>query len=92
MYFVISLLFSLAGLVRTEYESKTVKDMATRTSMLFQMSAQLKWLADTFKLFIVVVNQVLLRKMLILHAFFSVCFLSVLCLLLWNVDVSALCR
>lgn len=49
---------SLAGIVRTDYDTRTSQDMLKRTAMLFRFSAKLKWLADTYRLAIVVVNQV----------------------------------
>ena len=49
---------SLAGIVRTDYDTRTTQDMLKRTAMLFRFSAKLKWLADTYRLAVVVVNQV----------------------------------
>lgn len=52
---------SLAGLVRTEYEvggNKSTREIVDRTEYLFRFAQSLKWLADTFQLCIVVVNQV----------------------------------
>ena len=48
---------SLAGLVRNEYERDT-NDMIVRTTFLFRFASALKWLADTHKVCILVVNQV----------------------------------
>jgi len=49
---------SMAGLVRTEFDSSSCEEMKLRTAALFKLSRQLKWLADTYRLCIVVVNQV----------------------------------
>lgn len=49
---------SIAGLVRTEFDTRTAKEMAARTNMLFKFSSKLKWLSDTYKLGIIAVNQV----------------------------------
>lgn len=54
----ITFINSLAGLVRFEYDSKSVKAMQQRTSLLFKLATRLKWLADIHRLCIVVVNQV----------------------------------
>ena len=48
---------SLAGLVRTEYDTKNKNEMFERTSFLFKLAQSLKWLASAFGLCIVVVNQ-----------------------------------
>ena len=50
--------FSIAGMVRTEYDTSSSKDMALRTSLLFRLAKQLKWLSDTFHICVVVINQV----------------------------------
>ena len=52
------ILDSLAGLARTEFDSSTREDMKARTTVLFNIATKLKWLADTFGLVVVVVNQV----------------------------------
>ena len=44
--------------MRTDYDTKTVQDMVKRTAMLFRFAAKLKWLSDTYKVAVVVVNQV----------------------------------
>ena len=49
---------SIAGMVRTEYDTSSSKDMSLRTSLLFRLAKQLKWLSDTFHICVVVVNQV----------------------------------
>jgi len=49
---------SLAGMARTEFDSSQREDMKRRTTALFHLAAKLKWLADTFSLCVVVVNQV----------------------------------
>ena len=49
---------SIAGLVRTEFDTRDIKDILERTRILFTISTALKWLSDTFKISIVVVNQV----------------------------------
>lgn len=50
--------YSLAGLVRFEFDSSSTSDMRVRTVLLFQLAKELKLLSDIFKLSIVVVNQV----------------------------------
>ena len=50
--------YSLAGLIRLEFDGSNKKDMAIRTALLFRLSAKMKWLADTYKIAIVVINQV----------------------------------
>ena len=45
-------------MVRTEYDTSSTKEMALRTSLLFKIAKELKWLSDTFNLCIVVINQV----------------------------------
>lgn len=52
------ILDSMAGMARTEFDSSQRDDMKKRTTALFSLAAKLKWLADTFNLCIVVVNQV----------------------------------
>ena len=49
---------SIAGMVRTEYDSSSSKDMTLRTALLFRVAKELKWLSDIHKLCIVVINQV----------------------------------
>ena len=49
---------SVAGLVRSEFDTTTVGHMLARTNALFTIAAQLKRLCDAYKLCIVVVNQV----------------------------------
>ena len=49
---------SLAGLTRTEFDTTLKKEMSERTLLLFKLARQLKWLADTHDLRVVVVNQV----------------------------------
>jgi DNA-repair protein XRCC3 len=49
---------SLAGMARTEFDSSQRDDMKMRTAVLFSLAGKLKWLADTFGLAVVVVNQV----------------------------------
>eukprot|EP01035_Chromulina_nebulosa_P017137 gene17137-22651_t len=49
---------SIAGIVRSEYDTSNKENMIHRSNILFRISKQLKWLADTFNLAIVVVNQV----------------------------------
>jgi DNA-repair protein XRCC3 len=49
---------SLAGLIRTEFDSSNSNDMKSRTMVLFSLATKLKWLADTYNLCVVVVNQV----------------------------------
>ena len=52
---------SLAGLLRYEYDlmGKRSHEMFERTQYLFRFATILKWLADTFKICIIVVNQVI---------------------------------
>jgi len=52
------LYYSLAGLVRFEFDSSSTSDMRVRTVLLFQLAKELKLLSDIFKLSILVVNQV----------------------------------
>ena len=54
----ISRRLSLAGLIRFEYDTTSAADMKQRTIVLFQLAKRLKWIADTFKVAVVVVNQV----------------------------------
>ena len=49
---------SLAGAIRNEYDVKSSKEMKERTSKLFDFSSRLKRLADSYRIAIVVVNQV----------------------------------
>lgn len=49
---------SLAGVVRTEFDHTKFQDIMQRTEILFKIATQLKWLADTYKIAIIVVNQV----------------------------------
>jgi Rad51 len=49
---------SIAGMVRTEYDSSSSQDMALRTSLLFRVAKELKWLSDVHKICVVVINQV----------------------------------
>lgn len=48
---------SLAGLIRFEYDPRSVSEMKERTVFLFRFAKKLKWLSDTFKICVVVVNQ-----------------------------------
>ena len=50
--------FILAGVMSTEFNALKHNDMLLRTALLFKFATQLKWLSDTFKLAVVVVNQV----------------------------------
>jgi RecA/RadA recombinase len=49
---------SLAGLLRFDYDTTSSEDMKQRTMMMFHISRKLKWIADTFQIAVVVVNQV----------------------------------
>jgi RecA/RadA recombinase len=55
---LLPILFSIAGMVRTEYDSSSSADMALRTALLFRVAKELKWISDIFKVCIVVINQV----------------------------------
>jgi RecA/RadA recombinase len=46
------------GLVRTEFDVKDKNEIIDRTKFLFRLAQSLKWLADTFKICIIVLNQV----------------------------------
>ena len=52
------ILDSIGGLVRTEFDMEDKEDTIARTDILFRISRALKWLAGTFGLAVVVVNQV----------------------------------
>lgn len=49
---------SIAGMVRNDYATKSVSDMAQRTVLLFKIAKELKWLADIYNVCVVVINQV----------------------------------
>lgn len=49
---------SIAGLVRTEFDTRDIHEIKERTKILFSISSTLKWLSDTFSICTVVVNQV----------------------------------
>ena len=49
---------SIAGVARTEFNHNAIGDMIDRTALFFKLSSKLKWLADTFNLVVVVINQV----------------------------------
>ena len=51
-------MFSIAGIVRTEYNPQESDDMIIRSEVYFQLSQSLKWLSHTYSLCVVVVNQV----------------------------------
>lgn len=51
---------SLAGLIRFEYNVQDDKEVRERTQYLFSIASQLKWISETYKIAIVVVNQVIL--------------------------------
>jgi RecA/RadA recombinase len=57
---------SIAGLVRTEFDTQNMGEIMERTRVLFTISTALKWLCDTFNLSILVVNQVCNRNYFIL--------------------------
>lgn len=50
---------SLAGLIRFEYNVQDDKEIRERTQYLFSIASQLKWISETYKIAIVVVNQVI---------------------------------
>jgi RecA/RadA recombinase len=56
--FLCDLVVSIAGLVRNEFDTKVKSSMTQRTVLLFSIANQLKKLVDTYKLCVVVVNQV----------------------------------
>lgn len=45
-------------MIRHEYDAMDADDMRDRTNFVFSFAKQLKWLSDTFKIGILVVNQV----------------------------------
>jgi hypothetical protein len=49
---------SLAGLIRHEYDMRQESEVLDRAQFLFSIAAQLKWISDTFRTAVVVVNQV----------------------------------
>jgi hypothetical protein len=53
--------YSLAGLVRLEYQATSAADMRLRTQTLFTIASRLKWLSNIFNICVVVVNQVRLH-------------------------------
>jgi len=50
--------YSLAGLLRHEYNTSSASEMKQRTQILFNLASRLKWISNTFNICIVVVNQV----------------------------------
>lgn len=46
-------------MVRSDYDSNSINDMAARTTLLFRLAKELKWLSDIHKTCVVVINQVL---------------------------------
>lgn len=48
---------SLAGIIRHDFDTADSEDMRIRTAFLFSLSQKLKWLADTYNVCVVVVNQ-----------------------------------
>lgn len=58
LFIIHSFCVSLAGLVRFHYDNKSADEMKERTTILFKLAKQLKWLSDTFNVCVVVVNQV----------------------------------
>jgi hypothetical protein len=51
-------LYSMAGLVRFEYDVTQEAQMKDRTVFLFNFARQLKWISDIHHIAILVVNQV----------------------------------
>lgn len=49
---------SIAGLIRTEYDTRDIASVVERTRVLFVISSTLKWISDIFSISIVVINQV----------------------------------
>lgn len=49
---------SIAGVVRSEFDNNRKSEMYTRASIFFKLATQLKWLADTFNVAVLVINQV----------------------------------
>jgi hypothetical protein len=54
-------------MVRSDYDSTNIKDMAARTTLLFRLAKELKWLSDIYKTCIVVINQVTGFTLLLHH-------------------------
>ena len=50
---------SIAGLARTEYDTRDARQVIERTKTLFSIASALKWISDMFSISILVVNQVL---------------------------------
>lgn len=57
---------SIAGMVRTDYDTNSMKDMSLRTTLLFKVAKELKWLSDIHKVCVVVINQVILVNIYVL--------------------------
>jgi len=50
---------SIAGALRSEFNVSKSSEMSDRTQYLFKLATHLKWLADTFRISVLLVNQVL---------------------------------
>jgi hypothetical protein len=55
---------SVAGLVRSDYDTRSASEMNERTQALLKLSRALRWLSDTFAITVVVINQVFLKLLL----------------------------
>lgn len=49
---------SIGGILRSEYHTNDTKEMKERTYILFKIAAQLKRLADSYSMCVIVINQV----------------------------------
>ena len=49
---------SIGGILRSEYNTNDTKEMKERTYILFKIAAQLKRLADSYSMCVIVINQV----------------------------------
>jgi len=49
---------SIGGILRSEFNTNETKEMKERTYILFKIAAQLKRLADTYSMCVIVINQV----------------------------------
>ena len=54
----IIILYSIAGVVRNEFNTSNQNELYDRSAYLWKLSSLLKWLSNTYRIAIVVVNQV----------------------------------